>query len=97
MTPTEASSLSTAGLAVRALTGLMDDTTALTETLLRWFSGSPARWPLNAELGNLSGQPPPFGEKLLTTGNPDTEHDLGLFRRLKIAAEPHGAGSSVAS
>jgi biotin synthase len=33
-----------------------------------------------------------YGEKLLTTGNPDTEHDLGLFRRLKIAAEPHGAG-----
>ena len=38
-----------------------------------------------------------YGEKLLTTGNPDTEHDLGLFRRLKIAAEPHVAGSSVAS
>jgi biotin synthase len=34
-----------------------------------------------------------YGEKLLTTGNPDTEHDLGLFRRLKIAAEPHGAGT----
>jgi biotin synthase len=29
-----------------------------------------------------------YGEKLLTTGNPDTEHDLGLFRRLKIVAEP---------
>ncbi len=26
-----------------------------------------------------------YGEKLLTTGNPDTEHDLQLFRRLKIA------------
>jgi biotin synthase len=38
-----------------------------------------------------------YGEKLLTTGNPDTEHDLSLFRRLKIAAEPHGAGASVAS
>ena len=34
-----------------------------------------------------------YGEKLLTTGNPDTEHDLGLFRRLKIAAEPHRAGT----
>ena len=32
-----------------------------------------------------------YGEKLLTTGNPDTEHDLRLFRRLKIVAEPHGA------
>ena len=31
-----------------------------------------------------------YGEKLLTTGNPDTEHDLRLFRRLKIAAEPLG-------
>jgi biotin synthase len=30
-----------------------------------------------------------YGEKLLTTGNPDTEHDLRLFRRLKIAAEAH--------
>jgi biotin synthase len=38
-----------------------------------------------------------YGEKLLTTGNPDTEHDLKLFRRLKIAAEPHGARTSVAS
>ena len=34
-----------------------------------------------------------YGEKLLTTGNPDTEHDLRLFRRLKIAAEAHGAGA----
>jgi len=45
-----------------------------------------------------------YGEKLLTTGNPDTEHDLRLFRRLKIAAEAHGVaaeahseGASVAS
>jgi biotin synthase len=29
-----------------------------------------------------------YGEKLLTTGNPDTEHDQSLFRRLKIVAEP---------
>ena len=29
-----------------------------------------------------------YGEKLLTTGNPDAEHDLALFRRLKIMAEP---------
>jgi biotin synthase len=32
-----------------------------------------------------------YGEKLLTTGNPDTEHDQGLFRRLGIVAEPGGA------
>jgi biotin synthase len=31
-----------------------------------------------------------YGEKLLTTGNPDTEHDQSLFRRLKIAAEEGG-------
>jgi biotin synthase len=31
-----------------------------------------------------------YGEKLLTTGNPDTAHDQALFRRLKIAAEPAG-------
>jgi biotin synthase len=28
-----------------------------------------------------------YGEKLLTTGNPDTQHDQDLFRRLKIVAE----------
>jgi biotin synthase len=36
-----------------------------------------------------------YGEKLLTTGNPDTEHDQDLFRRLKIVAEP-GAGHPAA-
>jgi biotin synthase len=36
-----------------------------------------------------------YGEKLLTTGNPDTAHDQSLFRRLKIAAEP-GAGQPAA-
>lgn len=29
-----------------------------------------------------------YGEKLLTTGNPDTEHDRRLFERLDITAEP---------
>ncbi len=45
------------------------------------------------------------GEKLLTTGNPDTEHDRRLFQRLKIVAEAphrneaflHAAGATVAS
>ena len=32
-----------------------------------------------------------YGEKLLTTGNPDTEHDQNLFRRLKIVAESGAA------
>jgi biotin synthase len=32
-----------------------------------------------------------YGEKLLTTGNPDTLHDQELFRRLKIRAEPAAA------
>jgi len=31
-----------------------------------------------------------YGEKLLTTGNPDTAHDQDLFRRLKISAEAAG-------
>jgi biotin synthase len=47
-----------------------------------------------------------YGERLLTTGNPDTEHDQALFRRLKITAEApsvanmspvRAAGASVAS
>jgi biotin synthase len=36
-----------------------------------------------------------YGEKLLTTGNPDTEHDLRLFRRLKIAAEALGGAAAT--
>jgi biotin synthase len=32
-----------------------------------------------------------YGEKLLTTGNPDTAHDQNLFRRLKIVAESNAA------
>jgi biotin synthase len=36
-----------------------------------------------------------YGEKLLTTGNPDTEHDQSLFRRLKIAAEPAAGAPSA--
>jgi biotin synthase len=35
-----------------------------------------------------------YGEKLLTTGNPDTEHDRGLFKRLGLVAEA-GAGPPV--
>jgi biotin synthase len=33
-----------------------------------------------------------YGDKLLTTGNPDTEHDTQLFRRLKITAEAAASG-----
>jgi biotin synthase len=32
-----------------------------------------------------------YGEKLLTTGNPDTAHDRRLFERLQIVAEPPAA------
>jgi biotin synthase len=32
-----------------------------------------------------------YGEKLLTTGNPDTAHDRALFQRLQIVAEPLGS------
>jgi biotin synthase len=36
-----------------------------------------------------------YGDKLLTTGNPDTAHDQNLFRRLKITAEA-GADQTAA-
>jgi len=36
-----------------------------------------------------------YGEKLLTTGNPDTEQDRSLFRRLKIVAEPGARESGI--
>jgi biotin synthase len=35
-----------------------------------------------------------YGEKLLTTGNPDTESDLALFGRLGIRPEPAGGAAS---
>jgi biotin synthase len=39
-----------------------------------------------------------YGDKLLTTGNPDTDHDQRLFQRLKIVAESFPpAGAAVAS
>ncbi len=38
-----------------------------------------------------------YGDKLLTTGNPDTAQDRELFRRLKIDAEPAGGPPPLAS
>jgi biotin synthase len=37
-----------------------------------------------------------YGEKLLTTGNPDVEHDRRLFERLQIHAEPADASADPA-
>jgi hypothetical protein len=66
MTAAEAARSFMPGLAVRATFGLVNDTAALGETLLHWFSGSPSRWPLNSELGALVGQSSPFGQNLLS-------------------------------
>ena len=38
-----------------------------------------------------------YGEKLLTTGNPDCEHDARLFDRLNLVAEPGTEESRVAA
>jgi biotin synthase len=38
-----------------------------------------------------------YGEKLLTTGNPDTAHDRALFERLKIVAETPGVPEPLAA
>jgi biotin synthase len=38
-----------------------------------------------------------YGEKLLTTGNPDVEHDRRLFDRLQIRAEPADPSARAAS
>jgi biotin synthase len=37
-----------------------------------------------------------YGEKLLTTGNPDVDHDRGLFERLQIHAAPADAPAELA-
>ena len=36
-----------------------------------------------------------YGDKLLTTGNPDTRHDRALFERLNIRAEPAGGDGAA--
>jgi biotin synthase len=36
-----------------------------------------------------------YGEKLLTTGNPDVERDRQLFARLKVSAETAPAGADA--
>jgi biotin synthase len=38
-----------------------------------------------------------YGDKLLTTGNPDTAQDRALFHRLKISAEPLRSAQSTAA
>ena len=38
-----------------------------------------------------------YGEKLLTTGNPDCEHDVRLFERLNLVAEPGPEEAPVAA
>ena len=38
-----------------------------------------------------------YGEKLLTTGNPDTARDRRLFERLNITAEPASGGQGASS
>jgi biotin synthase len=38
-----------------------------------------------------------YGEKLLTTGNPDTAHDRRLFERLNIVAEPASDAQGAAA
>jgi biotin synthase len=37
-----------------------------------------------------------YGEKLLTTGNPEMERDKRLFERLRLSAEPASAGAEAA-
>jgi hypothetical protein len=43
------------GLAFKSLTALMDDASALNETLLQWLSASPTARPIDREIGDLAG------------------------------------------
>lgn len=76
------------GLALRAMRGLIADTDALGDTLLRWLSATPARWPLNSELGMLDGQRPPLGEPLLSYRRYDLPLEAErLVRELGVAVD----------
>jgi hypothetical protein len=85
----ESARMTAAGLAVRALTGLILDTDALAVTLLHWLAGAPSRWPLNAELGTLAGQKAPFGTPLLTFRRYDVQLEADwLASELGLAVDP---------
>ncbi len=88
MTPAEAARMSMPGLAVRAAFGLVNDTATLGETLLHWFSGSTSRWPVNSELGTLSGQSSPFARDLLSFQRYDVQLEMDwLARELDLPIE----------
>lgn len=66
LTAQEAGRMPAVGLAVKALTGLISDAETLVITLLHWLGDSPSRWPLNSEIGSLTGEFPGGREALLS-------------------------------
>ncbi len=63
------------GLAVRAMSGLIADTSTSTLALLHWLSGTPAHWPLNGEIGTMADDRPPYGRPLLAFERYDARLD----------------------
>jgi hypothetical protein len=77
LTAQEAGRMPAVGLAVKALTGLMADAETLVITLLHWLGDSPSRWPLNSEIGSLSGESPAGMEALFSFRRYDALLDQG--------------------
>jgi uncharacterized protein len=50
------------GLAIRALSALIGDGVGLVLALMQWLGECPAPWPVNSEVGDLSGDTPPGGK-----------------------------------
>ncbi|UOM36707.1 patatin-like phospholipase family protein [Acuticoccus sp. I52.16.1] len=57
--PAKAARMSSAGLAVKALAGLITDAEVATLTLLQWLGRAETVWPINSEIGDLTDAPRP--------------------------------------
>jgi hypothetical protein len=62
LTAAEARRIRAIGLAVRALSGLIGDGAGLVLTLMQWLGECPAPWPVNSEVGTMSGDTLPGGK-----------------------------------
>lgn len=61
MTPKEATGMTAAGLALKALTGLMFDTESQTIGLMQALGTTPTPWKINSEVGDMQGMRLPGG------------------------------------
>src|SRR5262249_46362679 len=62
LTAAQARRIRAIGLAIRALSTLINDSENLVLTLMQWLAECPTPWPVNSEVGALIGDGPPGGK-----------------------------------